>query len=127
MTTTSRPTPLMLAGRPRVTTPAPVVTDNRPFRQRYERAIRYSGLGFNCRLVALTVATWADWETGQIPEWDRPGIERIATASGLDERRTRSSVKALVDAGYLRRIPAASTDQPSHIELTIPPGARTGQ
>lgn len=121
MTTASRPTPRMLAGRPRP--PAP--TDARPFRQRYEMAIRYSSLDRHCRLVALTIATWASWETGEIATYDRPGTDRIATACGLSDRLTRICINELVTRGYLIRIPAATTAQASHIALAIEPGVRT--
>ena len=43
-------------------------------------------------------------------------------ATGLSELLARNSLKALVDAGWIRREAPESSDQPSRTFLTIPPG-----
>lgn len=131
--TTTIPTPGDLARRsrpPARTDRKPLLTDQEPmpFRQRYELAVRNAHhLDRYARLVAYTIATWADWETGTIPPEVRPGLERIGVQAGLTEFLVRTAVRALVDAGFIRRIPGATSAQPSTISLLIPPGSRLSQ
>lgn len=93
-----------------------------PFLHRYEMAIRYSGLIPSVRLVALTIALHADWDTGVIAG-DRPiGYGRIGSATGFTDYKVRELLHALGNAGFIRRLPAPVTHETSRIELIIPAG-----
>jgi hypothetical protein len=93
-----------------------------PFLRRYEMAIRYSGLIPSVRLVALTIALHADWDTGVIAG-DRPiGYGRIGSATGFTDYKVRELLHALGNAGFIRRLPAPVTHETSRIELLIPAG-----
>jgi hypothetical protein len=129
----SIPTPKALAARPRqplTARPATAVTqapapmslpESAPFRMRYELGIRHSNLPKNARLLALVLATWADWETGHIPEGRQPGIPLMARATGLVEGSVREALYALKDRGWVRRTSnPAGGHRPSEITLTIP-------
>jgi hypothetical protein len=94
-----------------------------PFRQQWETAIRYSSLQPNARLVALTVATYADWHTGLIPDDQMPGVPRLRKASGLrEEEVVRNSLNWLVRLGWIERRDDAT--YPKRIRLLMPAGAR---
>jgi hypothetical protein len=131
---TSVPTPKALAAKPhKPLTARPVVAVTQappalslpadaPFRMRYELGIRHSNLPKNARLLALVLATWADWETGHIPEGRQPGIPLMARATGMVEGSVREALYALKDRGWVRRTSnPAGGHRPSEVTLTIPP------
>jgi hypothetical protein len=107
------PTPADLAHHPRrplTARPAGTTTPRRtpppataPFRQRWEWALLHSTLPPNARLVALVVATRADYGTGQIPPAAMPGIPTVARATGLTEIGVRRQLHTLTAAGFLER------------------------
>lgn len=69
----------------------------------YERAIRRSSLPPGARHVALTVATWANIETGVIPERFQPSLSTIAEATGLAKSSVKRHLVVLEDEGWLDR------------------------
>lgn len=128
----SIPTPAMLAGRPRTTltarppgqppkppAPAPTAADD-PFGARYARAVLTSDLHRHAKLIALTLASSADWATGRIPDDRQIGTRKLGVLTGLIHAQVHHSIAALADAGFLERRPAPYTDQPSRIALLIP-------
>lgn len=113
------PTPADLAARPhRPLTARPVTL----VRQDWEAGIRYSGLHSNARLVALTLATYVDWQTGLIPEDQMPGVPRLRKASGLLEQDVRNSLNWLAKLGWIERPDVATYPKP--IRLLMPSHAR---
>lgn len=122
------PTPLDIARRA-TSHPAPLVPLP-PFRALYERGVRQSGMRPNCRLVALTVATYSAGPAA-IPAHDQPGLNQLAKATGLETRGVRGALRELQQLGWITR--PAGTRAPEHghmseaipITLTIPPYART--
>jgi hypothetical protein len=99
------------------------VPSGAPFRQRWEAGIRYSSLHCNARLIALTLASLADWQTGQIPEDQMPGVPRLCKASALQEQAVRNSLKWLARLGWIERRDDVAT-YPKPIRLRFP--ASTG-
>jgi hypothetical protein len=136
------PTPADLAGRTQRplsarpvdttgTAPAPrpapqrVATPGLPFRQQWEVGIRYSSLHSTARLVALTLASMADWHTGLIPVDQMPGVPRLRKACGLrEEEAVRNALNWLVRTGWIERGSDVPT-YPKPIRLLLPEGART--
>jgi hypothetical protein len=106
---------------PRTAPPLPGV----PFRQQWEAGIRYSSLHSTARLVALTLASMADWRTGVIPEDQMPGVPRLRKACGLrEEEVVRNALNWLVRTGWIQRGGDAAT-YPKPIRLLLPANART--
>ncbi|WNI16643.1 hypothetical protein [Actinacidiphila sp. ITFR-21] len=99
----------------------PVLDPGAPFLARYEAAIRFSGLSPSVRLVALVLALRANWATGVTGPAYRVGYGWLAAATGLAAVRVRENLHVLGQHGFLRRVPAERSDQPSVIELLIPP------
>lgn len=74
-----------------------------PSRFEYERAVRSSELAPLSRLLALTVATWADVRTGIIPERLQPSLSTLEGATGLARASVRTHLDKLEDGGWLGR------------------------
>lgn len=72
-----------------------------PSRFEFERAIRRSGLPPLARLLALTVATWADAETGVIAKRNQPAQSVLLEATGMSKSSFLSHRKTLLDEGWL--------------------------
>lgn len=91
----------------------------------YERAIRRSTLPPGARHVALTVATWADIETGAIPDRFQPSLSTIAEATGLAKSSVKRQLSVLEDEGWLARVrPEGDKARTEHARtayrLTVP-------
>lgn len=72
-----------------------------PGRFEYERAIRRSSLPPLSRLLALVIATWADLNTGVIPERYQPSQSVLMQATGLSKSAFLSHRTNLVQSGWL--------------------------
>jgi hypothetical protein len=81
-------------------------------------AVAHADVPTSAKAVALAMATHADYGTGQHM---RAGTARLAVMSGLGERRTRSMVKVLRDAGLIEwdRVPTAP-GKARNYTLTLP-------
>jgi hypothetical protein len=90
-----------------------------PYRARYEHAVRLSGLDPRERLVALTVASWADYETGLIPVNAAVGVDALARSTGLTVMAVRFNLHALAQKGWLQRTERAGGAR-VQIALTLP-------
>lgn len=108
------PTPRDIAQRARATqlmepasqpTPTPAPAQSTPFRLRYERAVRRSSLPANARLIALVVATYADFTTGAIPPVAHPSLTTLAKAAGIPPSLTRQCLSTLALGGWIRQTP----------------------
>jgi hypothetical protein len=73
-----------------------------PGRFEYERAIRRSGLPPLSRLLALTIATWADLESGIIPPAHQPAQSVLLEATGLSKGAFLTHRTTLVKEGWVR-------------------------
>ena len=74
-----------------------------PSRFEYERAVRSSELPPLSRLLALTVATWADVKTGVIPDRLTPSLTTLESATGMARASVRKHLDNLEDGGWLKR------------------------
>jgi hypothetical protein len=74
-----------------------------PFRQRFEHGLRRSELPRNARLLALTLATFGDWDTGAIPDDVCPGVPLMIQATGLSEGAVREALHYLKAGGWIER------------------------
>jgi hypothetical protein len=99
---------------------APAQAVAAPFRARFEAGIRRSTLHRNARLLALTLASYADWETGVIPDLDHPSLNRLSYATALSASNIRVSLHCLVDNGWIVRTPVPDDEVPSRVQLLIP-------
>lgn len=73
-----------------------------PSRFEFERAIRRSDLSPLARLIALTIATWADVETGSISRKNQPAQSVLLEATGMSKSSFLTHRKALLDGGWLK-------------------------
>lgn len=100
-----------------------------PGRLEYERAIRRSDLPPPSRHLALTIATWADIDTGVIADRFQPSLSTLAEATGLNRATVQRHLDRLEADGWMVR------DRPdqkkarveharTHYFLALPPGAR---
>lgn len=76
-----------------------------PSRFEFERAIRRSDLAPLARLIALTIATWADAETGRIARKNQPAQSVLMEATGMSKSAFLAHRKALLDAGWVSYVP----------------------
>lgn len=74
-----------------------------PSRFQYERAVRSSELAPLSRLLALTVATWADVRTGVIPDHLQPSLTTLEESTGLVRASVRTHLDKLEAGGWLKR------------------------
>src|SRR5687767_2043201 len=74
-----------------------------PSRFEFERAVRASDLPSLSRLLALTVATWADVRTGVIPDRLQPSLTTLETATGMVRASVRKHLDTLEEGGWLER------------------------
>lgn len=72
-----------------------------PGRFEFERAIRRSGLPPLSRFLALTIATWANLETGVIPPEHQPAQSVLLEATGLSKSAFLGHRTTLVKAGWI--------------------------
>lgn len=98
-----------------------------PSRFEYERAVRVSGLPPMSRLLALTIATWADIKTGVIPPRMMPSLSKLEESTGMARGSVRTHLDRLEDDGWLIRkrpsVAAARSDKArTHYKIRIPKG-----
>lgn len=98
-----------------------------PSRFEYERAVRASGLPPMSRLMALTLATWADLKTGAIPSRLMPSLSKLEEATGMARGSVRTHLDRLETDGWLVRkrppIAAARAEKArTQYKLRIPKG-----
>lgn len=74
-----------------------------PSRFEFERAVRGSDLPPLSRLLALTVATWADARTGVIPARLQPSLTTLEKATGMARASVRNHLNNLENAGWVGR------------------------
>lgn len=72
-----------------------------PGRFEFERAIRRSDLPPLARLLALTLATWADMKTGEIPDRYQPAQSVLMQATGMSKSAFLSHRRTLVRDGWV--------------------------
>lgn len=99
-----------------------------PSRFEYERAVRSSDLPPLSRLLALTLATWADVRTGRIPQRLTPSLTTLEGATGMVRASVRTHLNKLEAGGWLVRdrpsVAAARSEKArTHYKLRIPKGA----
>ena len=75
-----------------------------PSRFEFEREIRRSGLPPLARFIALTIATWADAETGSISRKNQPAQSVLSEATGMSKSSFLTHRKTLLEAGWLKCI-----------------------
>lgn len=99
-----------------------------PSRFEYERAVRSSDLPSLSRLLALTVATWADVKTGAIPGRLMPSLTTLESATGMARASVRKHLDTLEEGGWLKRdrpsVAAARSEKArTKYTIKIPRGA----
>lgn len=112
-TTARRPTPADMPGRitgRQLIEPATVPASH-PYREMYERGVRSSGMHRNTRLVALTLATHADWASGHIEDKAQPHLGGLTRETGLFEAQVAVALTTLLTRGWIRRGPGAGRHQ----------------
>lgn len=72
-----------------------------PGRLEYERAIRRSDLPPPSRHLALTIATWADMDTGVIPEQYQPSMNTLLAATGMSKGSMLNHLGRLETEGWI--------------------------
>lgn len=103
-----------------------------PSRFEFERAIRRSDLPPLARLIALTIATWADADSGVIPRANQPAQSVLLEATGMSKSSFLTHRKTLLDAGWLKCVsPDKIKAQKEHAQnvysIHVPDGwARSG-
>lgn len=103
-----------------------------PSRFEFERAIKRSGMPPLARLIALTIATWADSETGSIARRNQPAQSVLMEATGMSKSAFLAHRKTLLDGGWIQCVsPAPIKAQKEHAQnvysIHIPDGkARSG-
>ncbi|OII63797.1 hypothetical protein BJP40_02645 [Streptomyces sp. CC53] len=105
----ARPTPLDLANRAAgraVTQGAVRLPDHEPFRLLWERGILRSSLIGHHRLVALALATHADYATGHIPRRRQPFLDGLMAETRLSRGQVAVALTALLERGGVRRAPS---------------------
>lgn len=99
-----------------------------PSRFEYERAVRSSDLPSLSRLLALTLATWADVRTGRIPPRLTPSLTTLEGATGMARASVRNHLNKLEEAGWVVRerptVAAARSEKArTHYKIRVPKGA----
>jgi hypothetical protein len=99
-----------------------------PSRFEYERAIRSSELPPLSRLLALTIASWADVRDGIIPERLMPSLTALEDATGMARASVRTHLNHLEGGGWLKRdrptaLAARTEKARTQYTLRIPKGA----
>ncbi|MGW3650221.1 hypothetical protein [Streptomyces sp. NPDC000878] len=103
-----------------------------PGRFEYERAIRRSDLPPPSRHLALTIATWADMNTGIIPDRFQPSLGTLEAATGMGRKTVRTHLDVLEEREWLERhrpdkVKARTEHARTRYVLIIPDGARGGE
>jgi len=100
-----------------------------PGRLEYERAIRRSDLPPPSRHLALTIATWADMDTGLIPDRYQPSMQVLLSATGMSKGSMLNHLNRLEADGWMVRDrpdvkKARAEHARTHYFLAVPPCAR---
>lgn len=95
------------------------VTDE-PYRALWERGITGSRMIRNTKLLALTLASHADWTTGRIADEDQPYLARLCRESELSTGQAVVSLQILESRGWIRRPSRRERWDTAPVELTIP-------
>jgi hypothetical protein len=100
-----------------------------PGRLEYERAIRRSDLPPPSRHLALTIATWADIDTGVIADRFQPSMNTLLAATGMSKGSMLNHLNRLEVDGWIVRdrpdVKKARTEHArTHYFLAVPPWAR---
>lgn len=95
-------------------------TADSPFRSLYERGITGSKLIPHTQLVALTLASHADWATGRIPAAEQPHLAGLVAETALTTGQVVVSLQILEDRGWIRRPSRRDRWDTAPAELTIP-------
>lgn len=92
----------------------------------YERGIRYSSLPAPSRHLALTIATWADVDTGIIPDRFQPAKGVLEESTGLSRGAIVKHLNLLEEQGWISRETGGGAGRRTKFRLRIPAGAKTG-
>ncbi|MFE9737315.1 hypothetical protein [Streptomyces sp. NPDC006477] len=93
---------------------------DQPFRLLWERGINGSHLYRHTKLVALTLATHADWATGRISEDAQPRLGRLIDLTTLHPGQVVVSLNVLEQRGWIVRDDRRRRWNVASVELTIP-------
>ena len=99
-----------------------------PSRFEFERAVRSSDLPSLSRLLALTLATWADVRNGRIPPHLTPSLTTLEGATGMVRASVRTHLNKLEAAGWIVRerptVAAARSEKARTLyKIRVPKGA----
>lgn len=91
-----------------------------PFRSLWERGINGSHLMRHTKLVALTLATHADWATGHIPAEAQPRLGRLIDLTALHPGQVVVSLNVLEQRGWIARGDRRMRWNVASVQLAIP-------
>ncbi|WP_234104478.1 MarR family transcriptional regulator, partial [Streptomyces venezuelae] len=91
-----------------------------PFRALWERGINGSHLYRHTKLVALTLATHADWATGHIADEDQPRMGRLIDLTGLHPGQVVVSLNVLEQRGWIVRDDRRMRWNVASVQLAVP-------
>ncbi len=91
----------------------------------FEREVLRSDLPTYSRLLALTLATWADKETGEIPQRFSPSLSTLCRAARMSHGSVLNHLRQLESGGWIIRRPpepelARSKRARTEYRLTLP-------
>ncbi|MFE7517658.1 hypothetical protein ACFU8I_41490 [Streptomyces sp. NPDC057540] len=123
MSTTPIPTPADVFHRQAHPLIAPGPHDpavDEPFRALWERGINGSHLLQHTKLVALVLATHADWTSGHISEGAQPRLRRLIDLTALHPGQVVMSLQILEQRGWILRDDRRRRWNVASVRLTIP-------
>ncbi|MET9952369.1 hypothetical protein ABZ135_12580 [Streptomyces sp. NPDC006339] len=91
-----------------------------PFRSLYERGITGARLIRTTKLVALTLASHADWATGRIPDEAQPRLGGLVEETALHPGQVVVSLNILEQRGWIRRDARSRRWNVATVQLAIP-------
>jgi len=77
------------------------------FRPLFEQGVRASKMTPHARLVALTLLTFANAGTGELPPERQPFLDGLTEATGLNRGQVVVQLRVLETRGWVRRHPAS--------------------
>ncbi|MFE6816036.1 hypothetical protein [Streptomyces sp. NPDC057677] len=95
-------------------------TVDEPYRALWERGITGSELLSQTTLVALALATHAEWATGRIPEEAQPRLGRLVDCTALPSWQVCSSLTFLEARGWIVRDDRRRRWSVASVQLAIP-------
>ncbi|MYV64455.1 hypothetical protein GT043_00425 [Streptomyces sp. SID2131] len=106
---------------PPLTAPEPHNPDvDPPYRLLWEQGINGARLLINTKLVALTLATRADWTTGHIPTEAQPRLSGLIGLTRVDVALVVISLTVLEQRGWIRRVDRRQRWNEADVQLAIP-------